>query len=105
MHVGDMTVGMVPAIAIVGGNMPIAAGRGAGGQDAAGSGRVAVCFFGDGAANEGAFHEGLNMAAIWDLPVVFVVREQPLRRLDAVRRGVQDRRTSPIAPAPTASPA
>jgi TPP-dependent pyruvate/acetoin dehydrogenase alpha subunit len=71
MHVGDVTVGMFPAIAIVGGNAPIAAGTALAAkwldED-----RVTVCFFGEGAANEGAVHEAMNMAAIWDLPVVYV---------------------------------
>jgi TPP-dependent pyruvate/acetoin dehydrogenase alpha subunit len=71
MHVGDVSVGMFPAIAIVGANIPIAAGVGLAAKRL-GTDRVAVAFFGDGAANEGAFHEGLNMAAIWDLPVVYV---------------------------------
>jgi pyruvate dehydrogenase E1 component alpha subunit len=71
MHVGDISVGMVPAIAIVGANIPIAAGMALAAKRL-GTDRVAVCFFGDGAANEGAFHEGMNMAAIWDLPVVYV---------------------------------
>jgi pyruvate dehydrogenase E1 component alpha subunit len=71
MHVGDMAVGALPAIAIVGGNIPIAAGLALAAKRL-GTDRVAVCFFGDGAANEGAFHEGLNMAAIWDLPVIYV---------------------------------
>jgi pyruvate dehydrogenase E1 component alpha subunit len=71
MHVGDMRVGMPPAVAIVGANAPIAAGM-ALAQKRLGSGGVTVCFFGDGAANEGAVHEALNMAAIWGLPVVFV---------------------------------
>ncbi len=71
MHVGDMSVGMVPAIAIVGANVPIAAGTALAAK-MQGSDRVSVCFFGDGAANEGAWHEGLNVAAIWDLPVIFV---------------------------------
>lgn len=71
MHVGDISVGMVPAIAIVGANIPIAAGVGLAFKRM-GTDRVAVSFFGDGAANEGAFHEGLNMAAIWSLPVVYV---------------------------------
>ena len=72
MHVGDMTVGMIPAIAIVGGNIPLTTGL-ALACKRRGEGRVAVAFMGDGATNEGAFHEGLNMAAIWDLPAVFVV--------------------------------
>jgi pyruvate dehydrogenase E1 component alpha subunit len=71
MHVGDMAVGALPAIAIVGGNIPIAAGLAMAAKRLK-TDRVAVCFFGDGAANEGAFHEGLNMAAIWDLPVIYV---------------------------------
>ena len=71
MHVGDMRVGMPPAVAIVGGNAPIAAGM-ALAQKRLGNGGVTVSFFGEGAANEGAVHEALNMAAIWDLPVLFV---------------------------------
>lgn len=72
MHVGDLRVGMVPAIAIVGGNIPLTTGL-ALACKRRGEGQVAVCFMGDGATNEGAFHEGLNMAAIWGLPAVFVV--------------------------------
>ncbi len=71
MHVGDIRVGMFPAIAIVAGGIPIAAGA-ALALKRLGTDRVAVSFFGDGATNEGAFHEGVNMAAIWDLPVIFV---------------------------------
>lgn len=71
MHVGDVRVGMFPAIAIVGGNVPIAAGAALAAK-MRGTDQVSVCFFGDGAANEGAWHEGLNIAAIWDLPVIFV---------------------------------
>jgi len=71
MHIGDVTVGMIPAIAIVGANVPIAAGVALAAKRL-GNGRVAACFFGDGAANEGAWHEGLNLASIWRLPVVYV---------------------------------
>ncbi len=71
MHVGDIRVGMFPAIAIVAGGIPIAAGA-ALALKRLGTDRVAVSFFGDGATNEGAFHEGVNMAAIWDLPVIFI---------------------------------
>jgi acetoin:2,6-dichlorophenolindophenol oxidoreductase subunit alpha len=71
MHVGDIEVGMLPAIAIVGANIPLAAGLALAAKRL-GTDRVAVAFFGDGAANEGAFHEGLNMAAIWGLPVIYV---------------------------------
>jgi TPP-dependent pyruvate/acetoin dehydrogenase alpha subunit len=71
MHVGDIRVGMFPAIAIVGGGIPIAAGAALAAKRL-GTDRVAVSFFGEGATAEGAFHEGVNMAAIWDLPVIFV---------------------------------
>lgn len=71
MHVGNFSKGMVPGIAIVGGGIPLAAGM-ALAYKMKKTDQVAVCFFGDGAVAEGAFHEGVNMAAIWQLPVVFV---------------------------------
>lgn len=71
MHVGDVDVGMFPAIAIVGSNVPIASGVGLAAK-LQGKDTVTACFFGDGAANTGAWHEGMNLAAVWDLPVVFV---------------------------------
>ena len=71
MHVGNMSKGMIPAIAIVGGGIPVAAGMALAFKMQKTS-RVAASFFGDGAVAEGAFHEGVNMAAIWNLPVVFV---------------------------------
>ena len=70
MHTGDMSVGAVPAIAIVGGGIPVAVGIGLSCKMRK-TDNVVVCFFGDGASNEGAFHESLNAAAIWDLPVIF----------------------------------
>jgi TPP-dependent pyruvate/acetoin dehydrogenase alpha subunit len=72
MHMGDLSRGVVPAVAIVGGALPIAAGIALSFKMRKEK-RVAVAFMGDGATNEGAFHEAVNMAAIWDLPVVFVV--------------------------------
>ena len=71
MHLGDPDAGMLPAIAIVGGGNTVVTGLGLAFKLRR-SGQVAVCFFGDGAANEGAFHEGLNFAAVQRLPVVFV---------------------------------
>lgn len=72
MHMGDLSKGMVPAIAIVGGGVPIATGAALAFKMKKEQ-RVAVCFMGDGAVNEGAFHEGVNMGAIWSLPVVYVI--------------------------------
>jgi TPP-dependent pyruvate/acetoin dehydrogenase alpha subunit len=71
MHLTDVTVGMMPSNAIVGANIPIATGA-ALGFKLRGETRVAVSFFGDGAANIGAFHEGINLAAVKNAPVVFV---------------------------------
>jgi pyruvate dehydrogenase E1 component alpha subunit len=71
MHVGDVRVGMFPAIAIVGGNAPLAAGAALAAKRLTDD-WVTVCFMGDGALNEGAVHEAMNMAALWDLPVVYV---------------------------------
>lgn len=71
MHLGDPDVGMPPAIAIVGGGNTVVTGLGLAFKLQR-SDRVAACFFGDGATNEGAFHEGLNFAAVQRLPVVFV---------------------------------
>lgn len=71
MHVGDPDVGMPPAIAIVGGGIPVAAGMALAFKFQK-KDNVAVSFFGDGATNEGTFHETLNMAALWNLPVIFI---------------------------------
>lgn len=71
MHLGDPDVGMLPAIAIVGGGNTVVTGLGLAFKLRR-TDQVAVCFFGDGATNEGAFHEGLNFAAVQRLPVVFV---------------------------------
>lgn len=71
MHVGNLDKGMLPAIAIVGGNIPIVSGM-ALAFKMQGKKNIAVSFFGDGASNEGAFHEGINFAAMYDLPALFV---------------------------------
>ena len=71
MHVGDINKGSVPAIAIVGGNIPIATGVALSFKMQKRK-NVVCCFLGDGAINEGAFHEGVNMASIWGLPLIFV---------------------------------
>lgn len=70
MHTGDISVGALPAIAITAGGMPVAVGVGLSCKMRK-TDNVVVCFFGDGASNEGAFHEAMNAAAIWDLPVIF----------------------------------
>lgn len=71
MHLGDPAANIAPGMAIVGAGIPIAAGL-ALAAHMQGTDRVSVVFFGDGAVNCGYFHEGLNLAAIWQLPVLFV---------------------------------
>lgn len=71
MHIADVTTGNLGANGIVGGGLPIAVGA-ALTSTRLKTGKVVVCFFGDGANNEGAFHEALNMASVWKLPVIFV---------------------------------
>jgi acetoin:2,6-dichlorophenolindophenol oxidoreductase subunit alpha len=71
MHLTQADRGMLGSYAIVGAHLPMAAGA-AWSAKLRGSGQVAVAFFGDGATNIGAFHEALNLAAVWRLPVIFV---------------------------------
>ena len=71
MHIADLDLGILGANGIVGGGVPIATGAGLA-LKMKGTDRVTVCFFGDGASNTGAFYEGVNLAAVWNLPVVFV---------------------------------
>jgi pyruvate dehydrogenase E1 component alpha subunit len=70
MHLADFAVGSLGESGIVGAGIPVATGAGLSAQ-VRGTDQVAVCFFGDGASNQGTFHESLNMAAIWKLPVIY----------------------------------
>src|SRR5215510_5721981 len=71
MHIADFGIGMLGANGIVAGGLPIASGAALAAQ-LEGAGGVVACFFGDGATGEGEFHESLNIAALWKLPVIFV---------------------------------
>jgi acetoin:2,6-dichlorophenolindophenol oxidoreductase subunit alpha len=71
MHIADVATGNLGANGIVGGGIPLATGAALAIKQRKGR-EVAVCFFGDGANNEGAFHESANIAAVWKLPVIFV---------------------------------
>jgi len=70
MHFADNSVGIIGESAIVGGGLPLATGAGLSSQ-VRGTDQVSLCFFGDGASNQGTFGESLNLAAIWKLPVIF----------------------------------
>jgi pyruvate dehydrogenase E1 component alpha subunit len=71
MHIADVDKGMLGANGIVGGGPPLACGAGLTAK-VKGSGQVTVCFFGDGASNQGTTLEGMNLAGVWKLPVIFV---------------------------------
>jgi len=96
MHLTSVEHGAMGSYAIVGANLPVAAGA-AWSAQLRGTGQVAVCFFGDGATNIGAFHEALNLAAVWKLPVIFVCENNlymeytPIRSVTAVEHPAADR--------------
>ena len=83
MHIADFSVGMLGANGIVGGGLPIACGAALAAQ-LEGQGNVTACFFGDGAAAEGEFHEALNIASVWRLPIVFVCENNQYAANNAV---------------------
>ena len=96
MHLTSVEHGVMGSYAIVGAHLPIALGAAWSAQYRK-SGQVAVCFFGDGTTNIGAFHEALNMAAVWKAPVVFVCENNqymeytPIGDVTAVPRPAADR--------------
>lgn len=96
MHLTDVTKGAMGSYAIVGAHLPVAAGA-AWAAQLRGTGQVSVCFFGDGTTNIGAFHESVNIAAVWNLPVVFVCENNlymeytPISEVTAVEHPAADR--------------
>jgi TPP-dependent pyruvate/acetoin dehydrogenase alpha subunit len=104
MHLTKADRGMLGSYAIVGSHLPMAAGA-AWSAKLRGTGQVAVAFFGDGATNIGAFHEALNLAAVWKLPVLFVCENNlymeytPIGSVTAVEHPAADRAASYALPA------
>jgi pyruvate dehydrogenase E1 component alpha subunit len=96
MHLTDVAHGAMGSYAIVGAHMPVAAGAAWAAQER-GTGQVVVCFFGDGTTNIGSFHEALNLAVVWKLPVVFVCENNlymeytPISHVTAVEHPAADR--------------
>jgi pyruvate dehydrogenase E1 component alpha subunit len=84
MHLTDSSLGLYGSFAIVGAGLPVAVGLGRASQLRQ-DGRVAVAFFGDGATNIGAFHEAMNLAAVWNAPVVFVCENNLYGEYSALR--------------------
>src|SRR5216684_3253959 len=85
MHIADFAIGMLGANGIVAGGMPIACGAALAAQLEE-AGGVAACFFGDGATGEGEFHETLNIASLWKLPLIFVCENNQYATGNAVER-------------------
>jgi acetoin:2,6-dichlorophenolindophenol oxidoreductase subunit alpha len=104
MHLTKASAGMLGSYAIVGAHLPMAAGA-AWSARLRGSGQVAVAFFGDGATNIGAFHEALNLASVWSLPVIFVCENNlymeytPIGSVTAAEHPAADRAASYRLPA------
>src|SRR5260370_20004058 len=96
MHLTKASAGMLGSYAIVGAHLPMAAGA-AWPATLRGTGQVAVAFFGDGATNIGAFHEALNLASVWKLPVLFLCRNNlyleytPIAQVTSVANPAADR--------------
>lgn len=105
MHIADVKTGNLGANGIVGGGLPIAVGSALTAKRQ-GKPDVTVCFFGDGANNEGAFHEALNMASVWRLPVVFICENNKYGMSTSVERStavarISDRAASYAMPGET----
>jgi acetoin:2,6-dichlorophenolindophenol oxidoreductase subunit alpha len=98
MHIADPESGNLGANGIVGGGLPIAVGAALAIKQQKRD-DVAVCFFGDGASNEGAFHESLNMAAIWKLPVIFVCENNGYGMSVSTKRSMSVENVADRAPA------
>jgi pyruvate dehydrogenase E1 component alpha subunit len=98
MHIADFEGGNLGANGIVGGGIPIAVGAGISIQNR-GSNQVVACFFGDGATNQGTFHESLNLAAIWKLPVIFVCENNQYALSTQIRDAISISRISDRATA------
>jgi TPP-dependent pyruvate/acetoin dehydrogenase alpha subunit len=87
MHLADFSVGSLGETSIVGSGLPVATGAALGAKMLR-NGRVSLCFFGDGASNEGTFHESLNLAAIWKLPVIFLCENNGYAITTAAKQSV-----------------
>ena len=93
MHIADVDGGNLGANGVVGGGLPVAPGV-ALGFKMQNNGKVIIVFFGDGASNEGAFHESINLAAVWKLPVVYVCENNQYGMSMSVKRSTSVERIS-----------
>ena len=98
MHIADINIGILGANGVVGGGIPIATGAGLS-IKMKGTKQVVICFFGDGAVNQGSFHESLNLASIWDLPVIYIIENNLYGMSMAVNKAVKIERLADRAKA------
>lgn len=104
MHMADVNLGSLGANGVVGGGLPLSVGAGLAlklrqmtEQSPDGS-RLAICFFGDGASNEGAFHESINMASVWKLPVIYLCENNQYGMSNSVKHAMSARQVIDRAP-------
>jgi pyruvate dehydrogenase E1 component alpha subunit len=88
MHIADFSIGILGACGIVSGGVPMSVGAGLSAK-LRGTDQVTVCFFGDGATNQGSWHEAMNLAAIWKVPTVFVCENNGWGITMSVKRAVR----------------
>jgi pyruvate dehydrogenase E1 component alpha subunit len=88
MHIGDKAMGILGSNGIVGGGIPLAMGNAFASQYL-NDGRVTVCFFGDGASNEGTFHESLNLASLWNLPIIFCCENNEWAQFTPIKKYIR----------------
>ena len=93
MHLADFSVGILGESGIVGSSLPVGVGAGLSCKQR-NTDQVAVCFFGDGASKQGTFHESINMASIWKLPVIFVCENNQFAQTTSYRSVVNVERIS-----------
>lgn len=98
MHIADIDIGILGANGVVGGGIPIATGAGLS-IKMRGTKQVVICFFGDGAVNQGSFHESLNLASIWNLPVIYIIENNLYGMSMAVSKAVKIERLADRAKA------
>jgi pyruvate dehydrogenase E1 component alpha subunit len=98
MHIADINIGILGANGVVGGGIPIATGAGLS-IKMKGTKQVVICFFGDGAVNQGSFHESLNLASIWNLPVIYIIENNLYGMSMAVNKAVKIERLADRAKA------
>jgi len=98
MHLADFSIGILGESGILGSSIPVAVGAALACKQQH-SDRVAMCFFGDGASNQGAFHESMNLASIWSLPVIFLCENNQYAQTTSYKKVIPTENIADRAPA------